>query len=298
MRLWAISDIHLGHQVNRAALEALPDHGRDWVILAGDVGETEEHLEIALAAFSRRFARVLWVPGNHELWTARSPRSGHELRGQAKYEALVAVCHRHGALTPEDPWPLWVGEGGPHLIAPLFVLYDYSFRPDDVSQEGAVAWAEETGVLCTDELLLQPEPYAGIPAWCAARAAYTEQRLAVVDARVPLVLVNHFPFDERLLNLFLLPRFSIWCGTRRTEAWLRTLHVDTAVYGHLHRRRTTHLDGVRFEEVSLGYPRDWSQEEGMAAYLRQVLPAPAHDWEEPPSWVPPSPPAFLLEGAR
>ena len=29
------------------------------------------------------------------------------------------------------------------------------------------------------------------------------------------------------------------------------------VYGHLHIPRTTWYDGVRFEEVSLGYPREW-----------------------------------------
>ena len=30
-----------------------------------------------------------------------------------------------------------------------------------------------------------------------------------------------------------------------------------AVYEHLYIPRTTHYDGVRFEEVSLGYPREW-----------------------------------------
>ena len=33
-------------------------------------------------------------------------------------------------------------------------------------------------------------------------------------------------------------------------------------------------DGVRFEEVSLGYPRDWNRDWGVAAYLRQILPLP------------------------
>ena len=34
-------------------------------------------------------------------------------------------------------------------------------------------------------------------------------------------------------------------------------------------------DGVRCDEVSLGYPRDWRRARGVAAYLRQVLPAVA-----------------------
>ena len=46
------------------------------------------------------------------------------------------------------------------------------------------------------------------------------------------------------------------------------------VYGHLHLRGTHLRDGVRFEEVSLGYPRDWNRDLGVGAYLRQILPPP------------------------
>ena len=31
------------------------------------------------------------------------------------------------------------------------------------------------------------------------------------------------------------------------------------VYGHLHIPRSTRHDGVRFEEVSVGYPREWQR---------------------------------------
>jgi 3',5'-cyclic AMP phosphodiesterase CpdA len=291
MRLHAVSDLHLVNPANRAALAALPSYGRDWLILGGDVGETEGDLEFALSHAVRRFARVLWVPGNHELWTV--PSSGETLVGEARYARLVSICRRHGVLTPEDPYPLWSGEGGPHLIAPLFVGYDYSFRPDHVTEEGAVAWAEESGVLCTDEHLLHPDPHRSMPDWCRARCELTERRLAEAEAGVPRVLVNHFPLDERLVNFKLIPRFSIWCGTRRTRDWPARFGADTVVYGHLHRRRTDFLDGVRFEEVSLGYPRDWGQGVGMAAYVRQILPAPELAWSEPPGWSR-QVPAFLL----
>ena len=136
-------------------------------------------------------------------------------------------------------------------------------------------------MLCTDEHLLHPDPHPSIPAWCAARLAVTERRLDQVDPAARIVLVSHFPLDERLLKLWLVPRFSIWCGTRKTRDWHRRYPVDVVVYGHTHRRATDWLDGVRFEEVSLGYPRDWSQEQGMAAYVRPILPAPATGWKEP-----------------
>src|SRR5690606_11330282 len=121
----------------------------EWLILAGDVGETLAHLRYALDVVTDRFARVLWVPGNHELWTM----PGEELVGQAKYEALVALCRSYGVLTPEDPFPIFPGEE-PHLLASLFVLYDYSFAPEAMSPERALAWADEHGLRCADEDLL------------------------------------------------------------------------------------------------------------------------------------------------
>jgi 3',5'-cyclic AMP phosphodiesterase CpdA len=286
MKLRAISDLHVGHPANRAALRELPSFGDDWLIVAGDVGETEEHLRFTLAELSTRFARLIWVPGNHELWTLPGEQGSH-LRGEAKYRRLVEVCHDYGALTPEDPYPIWEGEGGEHVLAPLFLLYDYSFRPDSISEEGAVAWAEEVGIVCTDEYLLHPDPHASRQAWCAARVAYTEGRLAEIDPSARLVLINHFPLDERLLKFVILARFSLWCGTRRTRGWHRRYPVDAVVYGHTHRRATDVLDGVRFEEVSLGYPRDWSPDEGVAAYVRTILPAPEGAWKEPGGWTRP-----------
>jgi hypothetical protein len=46
------------------------------------------------------------------------------------------------------------------------------------------------------------------------------------------------------------------------------------VYGHLHIRRSTVHDGVRFEEVSLGYPREWTPRGLPSPLLRSILPAP------------------------
>jgi hypothetical protein len=49
------------------------------------------------------------------------------------------------------------------------------------------------------------------------------------------------------------------------------------VYGHLHIRGSYRRDGVRFEEVSLGYPPNWDQSLGIEPYLRQILPRPEED---------------------
>ena len=276
MKLYAISDLHLRYEATRAALQALRPHPDDWLIVAGDVGETEQHLRFALTILRRRFARLLWVPGNHDLWTV-PPHPG-EPRGVEKYERLVSICREHGALTPEDPYPEWTGEGPRAILAPLFLLYDYSFRPDDVPVDEAVEWAAEENLLCSDEVLLHPDPYPTRQAWCAARLAVTEPRLRAAAAQAPLVLINHFPLRQDLAVLPRIPRFSIWCGTRATEDWHRRYRALAVVYGHLHIRRTSHRDGVRFEEVSLGYPKDWDESRGIEPYLREILPGPISSW--------------------
>ncbi|MCI0725419.1 MAG: metallophosphoesterase [Chloroflexi bacterium] len=277
MKLYAISDLHLGQPINRQALDTLRPHPEDWLILGGDIGEADAHFHFALAILTRRFARVLWAPGNHDLWTLPAEPNG--LRGQAKYWRLVSLCRDYGVLTPEDPYILWPGEGPSILLAPLFVLYDYSFRPDHVPFESAVEWAAMSGVLCTDEVLLHPDPYPSRAAWCAARCSYTEKRLQEASAQAPLVLVNHFPLRQDLIRLRWIPCFSLWCGTRHTEDWHTRFRVLTVVYGHLHMRATDYRDGVRFEEVSLGYPHQWQRGRGLEAHLREILPssdAPLH----------------------
>lgn len=278
MKLYALADLHLRYEVTRRALEALRPRPYDWLILAGDVGETEEHLRFALGVLTRRFARLLWVPGNHDLWTV-PPREGRpgDLRGDAKYRRQVQICRDYGVLTPEDPYVVWPGEGPRCILAPTFVLYDYTFRPDSIPVDKAVEWAAEENLLCSDEVLLHPDPYPTKSAWCEARVRETEPRLAEAASRAPLVIINHFPLRQDLAILPAIPRFSIWCGTRQTEDWHLRFRAEAVIYGHLHIRGRYERDGVRFEEVSVGYPPNWDQDLGLEPYLRQILPHPAPD---------------------
>ncbi|MDH4066170.1 MAG: metallophosphoesterase, partial [Acidobacteriota bacterium] len=191
--------------------------------------------------------------------------------GLAHYTRLITLCRRHGVLTPEDAFPQWPGDGPLRAIVPLFLLYDYSFAPDGMGPEQAVAWAADRGLRSADEELLAPDPFPSRVAWCHARVAGAEARLAALPAHARLVMVNHFPLRRDLAILPRIPRFAVWCGTRRTEDWHQRYNVETVVYGHLHLRTSRTIDDVRFEEVSLGYPRQWDGRKGMDAYLRRVL---------------------------
>jgi 3',5'-cyclic AMP phosphodiesterase CpdA len=272
--LLAVSDLHVGHAQNRPFVENLtPRTDADWLIVAGDVAEFVADIEWALGVLASRFAKVIWAPGNHELWT--HPRDTSELRGVERYNHLVAICRRLGVLTPEDPYPVWAAgpQDKPVVIAPLFLLYDYTFRPDGANTKAeALEQAYATGIVCTDEMLLHPDPYPSIDAWCEARLALTERRLAELPPGTQTILVNHWPIVREPTRVLRYPVFAQWCGTERTADWPTRFRAATVVYGHLHIPRTIWHDGVRHVEVSLGYPREWQRRDRPPAIPRQILP--------------------------
>ncbi|MFF7333078.1 metallophosphoesterase [Streptomyces sp. NPDC008150] len=271
-QLLAISDLHVGHDENRALVEAMrPSSEGDWLIVAGDVAETVEDVRWALATLTDRFRRVIWTPGNHELWA--HPSDPVTLRGVARYEHMVALCRALGVTTPEDPYPVWTGPGGPVAVAPLFLGYDYSFLPPGcATKEQGLAYARGTGVVCTDEYVLHPDPYPTREAWCRARVAATERRLGELPDDMPVVLANHYPLHRHPTDVLWYPEFAMWCGTTLTDDWHRRFPVAAVVYGHLHIPRTTHHEGVRFEEVSVGYPREWRKRSEPPGRPRRILP--------------------------
>jgi 3',5'-cyclic AMP phosphodiesterase CpdA len=272
-RLLAVSDLHVRYPENRAVVEGLrPGHPGDWLIVAGDVAEKVDDVEWALGLLRERFAQVVWVPGNHELWTRSKDPVG--LRGDERYRHLVERCRALDVLTPEDPFPVWTGAGGPATVAPLFLLYDYSFLPDGTTTvEEGLAAAYKAGVVCTDEYLLDPRPYPDRAAWCAARVEESRRRLAECDPALPTVLVNHWPLTRTPTRVLRYPEFALWCGTEQTADWHVRYRAVAVVYGHLHIPRTIVEDGVPFIEASLGYPREWKPrpERGYPA-VEELLP--------------------------
>ena len=283
-RLLATSDLHVNRAENEALLEDLrPTDPGDWLIVAGDVGDRVATTMSALERLADRFARVLWVPGNHELWTP--PGDACDLGGVARYQHLVGAARALGVVTPEDEWPVWDGPGGPVLVCPLFLLYDYSVRPPsmaaDATTAAVLAQAREAGVVATDEILMRCDPFPDAAAWCADRVARTRARLDARPAGMPTVLVNHWPLTPAPTRILRRPEFALWCGTTATADWHVRYDATAVVYGHLHVPRTTVEDGVRFEEVSVGYPREWRRHGLVRGALRTVLPAPAGEGPDP-----------------
>ncbi|AXB43000.1 metallophosphoesterase family protein [Amycolatopsis albispora] len=271
--LFATSDLHVTHEGNAEVVDTIqPDGPEDWLLVAGDVGEQVPAIMKTLKMLRDRFAKVIWVPGNHELWT--TDRDPVQLRGQARYDELVRRCREIDVLTPEDEFAVWEHGSEPLTIAPMFLLYDYSWRtPAAQGRPLSVAMdqAREAGVICTDEYFLHPDPYPTRQEWCAQRLKVTEQRLQQIPADRKTILMSHWPLHRHPTEPLYWPEFAMWCGTTETEDWHLRFRAEIAVYGHLHIPRSTQADGVRFEEVSLGYPREWRKRARGPVPLHRLL---------------------------
>lgn len=246
--LWAVADLHGAVKDNAGMIDSIrPRDPSDWLIVAGDVAERTELVLQILNRLRKRFACVIWVPGNHELFC----RSTDRYQGRAKYDELVAGCRKIDVLTPEDPYPVFDGV----TVVPLFTLYDYSFRKTGSTVEQAVQAAHDRQVVMTDQFAIAP--FVDIRAWSWDRLAYSIKRLSKVSG--PTILINHWPLVIEPVKKLAFPELSLWCGTRHTRAWAQRYGARSVIYGHLHTPGTTVVDGVPHTEVSLGYPREWNR---------------------------------------
>lgn len=238
--LWAVSDLHVTFAENRRRVDKLaPAHPDDWLIVAGDVAEKIPAVVDTLAGLKNRFRRVIWVPGNHELFNRASDR----VNGESRYRALVGELRAIGVDTPEDPYPVFDAV----TVCPLFTLYDYSFRRLGLSVRQAVARAK---VKLDDEIAIAP--YVNIEDWCARRLEYSRARLEQVTG--PTVLVNHWPLVIEPTARLAEPDIALWSGTTATRDWARRYRARLVIHGHLHIPAETRVEGISHVDVSLGYP--------------------------------------------
>jgi 3',5'-cyclic AMP phosphodiesterase CpdA len=70
MRIFALSDVHVDYYANAKWIENIStaDYSDDLLILAGDITHSLPLFEWCLNTIARRFRKLLFVPGNHDLW--------------------------------------------------------------------------------------------------------------------------------------------------------------------------------------------------------------------------------------
>ena len=263
MRVYAVSDVHVDYAPNFAWVRALSKgcYQGDTLILAGDVTDDLDRLEKVFVELRSLFARVAFVPGNHELWV----RKGRFADSLEKFRAVLALARDCGVSV--EPIKL-SAQGASVWIVPLFSWYvqpeegDGSlFIPkpgEDRSLEGwsdnyFVRWlGSRRGETASARFLRLNEPFVAQP----------------YDA--PVITFSHFlprrdlivgPHVEKDREADPHPRFNFSrvAGCSDLDAQIRRAGSRVHVYGHQHRNRDVVIDGVRYVSNCRGYPREREQ---------------------------------------
>ena len=188
--------------------------------------------------------------------------------------ALVGDVPPARRVTPEDHYPVWTGAGGPVTVAPLFVAVRLLVprRRATNSKEESLERAYQAGVVCTDEMLLHPDPYPSREAWCAgAGAADRTPAGRLRPGRADPCWSTTTRWSASPPTSCTTPSSPSGAAPSGRPTGTCGSGPRAVVYGHLHIPRTTWYDGVRFEEVSLGYPREWRRRPTPPSPLRAVL---------------------------
>ena len=293
-RLWALSDVHTDHGENLDWLRqmcARNDFRRDGLILAGDVSSRFSILRETLAMCKSAFADVSFVPGNHDIWVTRGEPWQDSL---SKLRAVDALCDELGVRrTPHVM--------GGCVVAPLCAWHHAAFdREPEVTGWNGIPPASQVisdFYLCKFPGLSQTDDSVA----AALDARNDEGAIAALrraHPTLPLVTFSHFVPRPELVpekRYLFVPALAKAVGSTFLETRVARLQPDVHVFGHTHFGWDATLDGVRYVQACLAYPRE--RRDRLTTVAAVCCPADAPETCRPCSPFPVAPaPLLLREG--
>ena len=236
MRIFALSDLHVDFEENWAWVQALSpvDYQRDVLIVAGDITHQIERALQTFHVLRKRFLRVLFVPGNHDLWV-RGER-GDSLK---KMDTLRSACEECGIdITPAEVH-------GVRLV-PLFSWYCSQFDPRCQDYKVPVAWGDYRYCKWPEEVKEIDRYFSSLNGEPSTSEGLT-------------VTFSHFLPRWELLPDVTYLRFKalpLVAGSHIIEDQLREWGARIHVFGHSHIPWDEELDGVRYVQQPLAYPKE------------------------------------------
>jgi len=236
LRLFALSDIHVDYPVNAQWIADLSryDFTEDAIILAGDVSHEKSRVETTLDNLCTRFAHVLFIPGNHDIWITKQ----ETMSSIEKYAEVCQLAREIGAHTT----PLKLGDLS---IVPLHSWYDYSFgQPCERIKEAwtdfvACQWPDAMdNTQITDYFLKMNVPNLSISNKEVITFSHFLPRIDVMPSFIPKA------------KQFLYPVL----GTAKLDKHVRQLKPSMHVYGHSHVNRHIDIDGITYINNAFAYP--------------------------------------------
>lgn len=264
MRLAVTSDIHIdknGTDTLQALARRVDELQVDVLVLAGDVATRPTVLLQTFLALRAAAPRVVYVAGNHDVWSAPEAQAAGQHAWWRLDQLLPALCAEAG-VDCLDAGAVVIGEVG---FVGTLGWYDLSMRDRALdAPEEAYTRGEFHGLRWMDHVYAHFPDEGGRPLRCEAVADRLRARLAAQLASCTarrIVGVTHMvPFDAQLTR-------KDHPGWRFCQAFIghRGLgevltadpRVELAVAGHTHHGSDLRVGGLRALVSPLGYRAEW-----------------------------------------
>lgn len=240
MRVFALSDIHLDYEENRLWLSNLSDvdYQSDILILAGDISDETRLVEWCFVALRRKFLKVFFVPGNHDLWVSRN----QGMTSFDKFRFLGQLAREHDICTEAHHF-------GPLSIVPLLGWYDYSFGSP--SEQLLQTWVDFRACLWPDKM---------------TAGDVTAHFLSLNQSTLPVQNEVVISFSHFVPRIDLMPDY-IPAHYRYIYPVLGSIGLDRQarqlqarrhlhVYGHSHVNRGVTVENIEYTNNAFGYPSE------------------------------------------
>ncbi|KAL5749398.1 hypothetical protein ACOSP7_024001 [Xanthoceras sorbifolium] len=263
-RVFVVSDLHTDYSENMTWVKCLSStttrHNKEDVLLvAGDVAETYNKFVFTMSLLKNRFRHVFFVPGNHDLWCRWE--TDHSLGSLEKLDRLRDACRELGVETnPADIDGLG--------IIPLYSWYHESFdREEDV-----------TGIRIPSlEMACKDFHACKWPADLSNRDTSLSLYFDVMNEKnkdaikeiqrtcSQIITFSHFVPRQELCpekRMLFYPNLPKIIGSDSLEVRVRSIHGAEGsasachVFGHTHFCWDAVLDGIRYVQAPLAYPRE------------------------------------------
>jgi hypothetical protein len=208
----------------------------------------------------------MFVPGNHDLWVARSDSVSNSVE---KFDAVLALCDRCGVDTSPRLLTSTVDGTVKNVwLVPLFSWYHEDFDSDlSTKHEPISYWSDFTMCRWPDQVLNPEPPTPSSPAGTPELyfLGLNEDRVnfdyykGLDIQNTTIISFSHFlPRKECLppkdvLFIKYLPKVV---GTERLDAQIRTIGSNIHVFGHTHILWNEMIEGIQYVQMCLKYPRE------------------------------------------
>ncbi|KAL0385234.1 UNVERIFIED_CONTAM: hypothetical protein Sradi_2917700 [Sesamum radiatum] len=260
-RVFVVSDLHTDYSENICWVKSLSSrtHDKDVLVVAGDVAETYANFLLTMSILKDKFRHVFFVPGNHDLWLRRETTD--YLGSLDKLDKLLDACLKLGVETK------------PGIIDGLGVIPLYSWYHESFDGEMDITGIRipSLEMACKDfHVCKWPDDLKnGGTSLALYFDSLNDENWCIVEDILRrcshIISFSHFVPRQELCpekRMLFYPNLPKIIGSKYLETRIRAIHGAEGrqsachVFGHTHFCWDAILNGIRYVQAPLAYPRE------------------------------------------